>query len=173
MGNVKIMLVDDDEFVLNSLIRSLRREGYDLISFTDPAKALAYLEGESVDVIISDHRMPTVTGLDFLIQVRKRWPQIIRILLTGYADMDVAIRAVNEGKLFRFLTKPWNDEELKQILSHAVRYRGLLNRNQGRLKEMMEEDAYVRKLERGHPGIGEVKRDRTGAILIDEKDLIK
>lgn len=99
MGKHTIMLIDDEKYVLNSLNRSLRREGYRLVTFTEADKALAYLEDDhNIDVIISDHRMPTTTGLEFLIKVRKKYPDIIRILLTGYADMEVAVRAINEGK---------------------------------------------------------------------------
>jgi DNA-binding NtrC family response regulator len=168
MGKKKIMLVDDEVNVLNSLTRSLRREGYELISFIGAAPAFEYLESNSVDVIVSDHRMPSVTGLEFLIKVRKKHPDIIRILLTGYADMEVAIRAVNEGKLYRFLTKPWKDEELKVILKNALQLRGLLVRNNKLLKKIKQQEDHIRSLESRHPGIGSVERDEFGAIIIDD-----
>jgi len=168
MTKRKIMLVDDEEFVLTSLTRSLRREGYELISFTAAADALDYLNENYVDAIISDHRMPNMTGLEFLIRVRKKYPNIIRILLTGYADMEVAIRAVNEGKLYRFLTKPWNDEELKVTLVNAMQVRDLLLRNEELLKKIKKQESYIKSLEAEHPGIGHVERDKDGAIIIDD-----
>ncbi len=168
MTKRKIMLVDDEEFVLTSLTRSLRREGYELTSFTGAEEALEYLQDNAVDAIISDHRMPNITGLEFLIRVRKRYPNIIRILLTGYADMEVAIRAVNEGKLYRFLTKPWDDDELKVTLVNAMQVRDLMLRNEELLKKIREQESYIRSLEAQHPGIGHVERDKDGAIIIDD-----
>ena len=175
MAKRKIMLVDDEEFVLNSLTRSLRREGYELVNFLGAEQALAYLRGSpqergapGVDVIISDHRMPSMTGIEFLIKVRKLYPDIVRILLTGYADMEVAIRAVNEGKLYRFLTKPWKPEELKVTLLNALQMRDLMERNKKLLNTIKQQEDYIQSLESRHPGIGQVNRDESGAIIIDE-----
>lgn len=169
MGKSKIMLVDDEEFVLTSLKRTLRREGYELVTFLSPEDALEYLgEHDDVDVIISDHRMPSMTGLEFLIETRKKHSDIVRILLTGYADMDVAIRAVNEGKLFRFLTKPWNDEELKLALVNGLQVRELMSRNKALLAQIQRQESHIKSLEARHPGISSVKRDRSGAIVIDD-----
>lgn len=168
MTKRKIMLVDDEEFVLTSLTRTLRREGYEMISFTDAAQALEYLEENQVDIIISDHRMPDMTGLEFLIQVRKKHPNVIRILLTGYADMEVAIRAVNEGKLYRFLTKPWNDNELKVTLVNAMQLRDLWLRNDELLMKIKKQESYIKSLENQYPGIGHVERDKDGAVIIDD-----
>ena len=171
MEKRKIMLVDDEEFVLNSLVRSLKREGYELVTFINPLEALEHLKRERVDVIVSDHRMPDMTGIEFLIEAKKRFPDIVRILLTGYADMEVAVRAVNEGKLFRFLTKPWDDNELKLTLVNATQLSALLERNRLLLDEVKRQESYIRSLEVQHPGIGEVRRDRSGAIIIDDVDL--
>jgi len=168
MTTNKIMLVDDEEFVLTCLKRSLAREGYELMTFTMAEQALEYLETKKVDVIISDHRMPGMTGIDFLIKVRKRHPDVVRILLTGYADMDVAIRAVNEGKLFRFLTKPWNNEELKAALVNALHLRNLSTRSRDVISQFKKQEDHIRSLETAHPGIGKVERDATGAIIIEE-----
>ena len=168
MGKQKIMIVDDEVNVINSLTRSLRREGYELISFTNAEQALKYLDHNTVDIIISDHRMPDITGIEFLIRVRKKYKDIIRILLTGYADMEVAIKAVNEGKLYRFLTKPWKDEELKVILKNALQLRGLLVRNKQLLKKVRHQEDHIHSLESRHPGISRVERDETGAIIIDD-----
>ncbi len=168
MNRPKIMLVDDEEFVLTSLKRTLRREGYELVAFSRAEDGLEYLADDEVDVIISDHRMPAMTGLEFLIETRKKKPNVVRILLTGYADMDVAIRAVNEGKLFRFLTKPWNNEELKQAVHNALQMRELTGRNRKLLDQIKRQEDYIKSIESTYPGIGKVKRTSTGAIIIDE-----
>jgi len=168
MKQIKIMLVDDEEHMLSALRRSLKRDGYELVTFTAAEPALEYLEQNPVDIVISDHRMPGMTGIDFLIQVRKLHPEIVRILLTGYADMEVAIRAVNEGKLYRFLTKPWNDDELKSVLQSAVNFRRFVGRNREAVIELKIQHDHLRALETFNPGITEVVRDASGAIIIDE-----
>ncbi len=124
MNKPKILLVDDEKFVINSLKRSLRNESYELIGVQSPDEALDYLEkNPDTAVIIADHRMPRKTGIDLLLEVRKKFPTVVRILLTGHADMDVAIQGINEGKLYRFLTKPWEELELKNHIRNALKFR--------------------------------------------------
>jgi len=171
MSKGKVMLVDDEENVLNALVRCLRHGGYDLVTFPGPAEALEYLRENQVDVIVSDHRMPGMTGTEFLIKARKLYPDAVRVLLTGYADMDVAIRAVNEGKLFRFLTKPWQDEELKITILNALEMKGLLDRNRALMGQVREQEGYIQTLKARHPGIDRVRRDSGGAIIIDEEEV--
>ncbi len=168
MAKGTIMLVDDEEYVINSLRRSLRREGYRIIGYVDAKQALEDLKEENVDVIISDQRMPGMSGMDFLIEVRKRHPDIIRILLTGHADMEVAISAINEGKLYRFLTKPWNDEELKVTILNALRLRNLAVENKRLLGKVKGQQDYIQSLEARYPGISEVKRDKNGTIILED-----
>jgi DNA-binding NtrC family response regulator len=112
--------------------------------------------------------MPGMTGIDFLFKVRKQYPSIIRILLTGYADIEVAIRAVNEVKLFRYLVKPWKDDELKALLKSAMKLRNLTTRNQEVLDQLKKQEDSIRSLEAAHPGISEIKRDATGNIIIED-----
>ena len=114
--------------------------------------------------------MPGMTGIEFLIKARKLYPDVVRVLLTGYADMDVAIKAVNQGKLFRFLTKPWKDEELKLTIQNALQLKGLLDRNRELIAQVREQENYIDSLKARHPGIDQVRRDQSGAILIDEDE---
>ena len=163
-----ILLVDDEEFVLRALERSLKREAFEVIACPGAKEALETLTKAAVDVVISDHRMPEMTGMDFLIEVRKRHPDIVRILLTGHADMEVAIAGINDGKLFRFLTKPWDDKLLRATVGKAVEVARLNRKSRGLLKELKQEDEYLKNLETSHPGISAVKRDKSGAIIIDD-----
>lgn len=119
----KIMVVDDEKLVLSALCRALRKEGYQLITASSGEEALKYLQNDSdVHVIISDHRMPKMTGMELLVEVRRLYPTIVRILLTAHADMDTAIEGINKGKLYRFLTKPWQDAELKETVRQALQF---------------------------------------------------
>lgn len=163
-----IMIVDDEEYVINSLKRALRKEGYRIWGFRDARQALEFLKEQEVDLIISDQRMPGMTGIEFLIQARKLCPRTIRILLTGYSDMEVAIAAINEGKLYRFLTKPWNDDELKITLLNAMKLRNLMLENQKLMAQLKEQHNYLQTLESQYPGISKVKRDKTGAIILED-----
>ena len=170
MAKGKIILVDDEENVLSALTRCLRREGHELTSFAGPPEALEFLRKNPADVIIPDHRMPGMTGIEFLIKARKLYPDVVRVLLTGYADMGVAIRAVNEGKLFRFLLKPWDEKELKITIKNALQMKGLLDRNRELLAQVREQENFIQALKIHHPGIDYVRRDHGGAIIIDEND---
>ncbi len=114
-----ILLVDDEACVLRSIKRVLYRETFDLHLCHSGSEALNFLAQNSVDVIVSDMRMPEITGAELLQQVATRWPNTVRILLTGYADMRSTVAAINEGKLFAYIKKPWVDKDLIQTLNQA------------------------------------------------------
>ena len=114
-----ILVVDDDDNARHGLGLSLRSCGY-RVSFAASAEAaLDLLRLEPVDVVISDHRMPGMSGLEFLKLVHDRHPDTIRIMLTGHADMEMAIKAINHGEIYRFLTKPCDRVELQVTLHLA------------------------------------------------------
>lgn len=120
-GPLRLLLLDDEQPVLNALRRVLRKEGYDITLCSDPDSALRLVRELEIDVVVSDHLMPGMTGTEFFTLASRLHPHVTRIMLTGQADMDVAIRAINEGHVHRFLTKPWDDEQLKQVLREAAR----------------------------------------------------
>ena len=124
MARPKIMLVDDEKLILNALQRSLRREGYEIVLASCGPEALEYLKNDpDVAIIVSDYRMPKMTGLELLTEVLRLYPRVVRILLTGRADLDVAIEAINRRILYRFITKPWEESELKAHLRNALCFR--------------------------------------------------
>lgn len=120
--NLRLLLVDDEENILRSLKRLLRREPYELVTADSGQAALEILETERIDLIISDARMPGMDGPTLLSTVRKRWPWVIRILLTGYADMESTVKAINDGQIYRYISKPWDDDELRVILHQALAF---------------------------------------------------
>ncbi|HSV53646.1 MAG TPA: response regulator, partial [Burkholderiaceae bacterium] len=107
-----VLCVDDEPNIVSALRRLFRSSGYRVVTATSGAEALTLLEGEPVDLIFSDMRMPGMDGAQLLEQVRARWPGTARVLLTGYADMRSTISAINTGEVYRYITKPWNDEEI-------------------------------------------------------------
>lgn len=130
----RVLLVDDEPHILASLRRLFRTTGYEVFSAESGAEGLAILEREKMDVVVSDMRMPEMTGAQFLEHVFTRWPDVKRILLTGYSDVESTIAAVNRGKIWRYIAKPWNDEDLLLTVQQAVAHRGLMNENARLLK---------------------------------------
>lgn len=120
-----ILCVDDEPNILSAMKRLFRSTGHRVLTAECGAAALALLETESVDLIISDMRMPLMTGAELLQQVRSRWPHVTRLLLTGYADMASTIAAINEGQIHRYITKPWNDDEILMLVKDAFERQAL------------------------------------------------
>jgi len=116
---LNLLLLDDEEHILSALTRLLRKK-YNIVSFTEGEEALAFLADNEIDIIISDMRMPNMDGAQFLSEARKIKPDSIRILLTGYSDMESTIRAINDGRVYTYIGKPWDNEGLKLTLEKAA-----------------------------------------------------
>ena len=119
----KVLYVDDEPANLIALKRLFRDEPFELITETSPVKALSRIETLKPAVVISDQCMPEMQGTEFLKQVEYRHPDCVRIILTGQADLDAAMEAINEGHVFRFIQKPWDNNELKTQVSAALEHR--------------------------------------------------
>lgn len=118
-GGRSLLLVDDEENVLRSLQRVLRRDGYTLHLANSAEKALQILATQSVDVILSDHRMPGQSGTEFLSKVKDLYPRTVRLMLSGYTEVRSVTSAINEGAIYKFLTKPWDDDQLRANIKEA------------------------------------------------------
>lgn len=116
---VRILFVDDEERILRSLAMQFRRH-YEVLTESDPQRALQRLREEPVHVLVSDQRMPQMTGAQLLAEAREIAPNTLRILLTGYSDLDAAVDALNDGGIFRYLTKPWDQQEMAFTLRQAA-----------------------------------------------------
>jgi DNA-binding NtrC family response regulator len=171
MGTRTLLIVDDENNVLHALQRSLRKENYTVFTASGPEEGLEVLKQNSIDLVISDHLMPKMTGLEFLKLVHDRYPNVGRIMLTGHADMETAIKAINEGEIYRFLQKPWDDLELKVILHLAFEQMELERENRMLLAAVRRQAEFIKELEVKFPGIGTVARDSEGAILLTEDEL--
>ncbi len=113
-----ILIVDDEEEILHSL-RGLLRMAYEVHTATNGHEAHKILEQEPIHVILSDQRMPEIEGVELLSQARGERPGAIRVLFTGYTDVKAVIKAINQGQVFRYLTKPWDPDELQAVLREA------------------------------------------------------
>ena len=142
----RVLVVDDEPAILSALRRLLRSRGFEVSTADSAAAGLAILERESIDAVISDMRMPEMTGAEFLEQVFLRWPNVKRILLTGYSDVDSTIAAVNKGKIWRYIAKPWDDEDLVLTVQQATAHRQLMNENARLLALIQQQNEQLRSL---------------------------
>jgi response regulator RpfG family c-di-GMP phosphodiesterase len=126
-GRARVLVVDDEPSILNAVKRVFRGQRYEVLTATSGKDGLALLEQEPVALVISDMRMPEMDGAQFLEQVFSRWPDTKRILLTGYADASATIAAINRGKIWRYVAKPWNDDELIITVEQALAHRDLMH----------------------------------------------
>jgi DNA-binding NtrC family response regulator len=116
-----LLLVDDETSILSSLRRLLRNEGYNILTAENGLAGLEQMASHEVGVVVSDGLMQGLTGAEFLQEVKARFPHTVRILLTGFTDPDVVHEAIKTCQLFKFLPKPWDDQDLKQALQAAFR----------------------------------------------------
>ena len=132
-----ILIVDDEEMVTASLRNLFRlRTDYRAITYTSPVEALAHAAEYSFDVVLSDYFMPDMDGIKFLAQMKELQPQAMRILLTGYADKESAIRAINEIGLYQYVEKPWDNDSLLLLVKNALEKANLLRTLEQKLQEL-------------------------------------
>lgn len=183
----RIMLVDDEPNILNALRRLFAspafQEGgdcrFEVETFASPVRALKRAEeGVVFDLVISDYRMPEMDGVAFLKAFRRIQPNAERLILSGYADLEALVGAINEAQIFRFISKPWHDYELKSAVAQALAHRDLLMENQRladqvRLQQgvISRQEIALRRLEEESPGITKVHWGPDGSVILDEEEL--
>jgi DNA-binding NtrC family response regulator len=121
-----VLLVDDERLIVDGFKRSLQREPYEIVTAVSPFEALRLLEARPVDVVVSDQRMSGMEGSELLSHVRKRWPHVVRILVTGETDLETTTRAIRDGELYRLLCKPVSADDLRRTLRTALNLRHIL-----------------------------------------------
>ena len=137
MDPVRILFVDDEHNVLRSLERLIMEEEYEVFTATSGQEGLKILEQSGpFQLIVSDYRMPSMNGVDFLSEVFRRWPETERIILSGYADTAAIVAAINEGRIYKFIAKPWNDDELLRTIREVLDRYELRANNRRLLEEL-------------------------------------
>jgi DNA-binding NtrC family response regulator len=129
-----VLLLDDDPDILRGLARVLRKEPYQILTAGTAEGAARVLQNRSVDLIVADEEMPGMSGTEFLAGVAREYPDIIRIVLTGHPSLPVALRAINDGKVYQFFTKPCNEIELAITIRRALEQKDL----EGKSRELLE-----------------------------------
>jgi DNA-binding NtrC family response regulator len=125
-----VLLVDDDQNLLHGLVRALRRQPFQLFTARSGEEAMAVIKARPIDVLVTDYKMPGMSGNELLAWVTRNAPEIMRIVLTGHATTEAVIRAVNEGDVFQYFTKPCREVDLAMAIHNAVEYRNLSRENQ-------------------------------------------
>jgi two-component system, probable response regulator PhcQ len=179
----RILIVDDEVAILNSLKRLLRAVPcaygnavypLDVEIFSSPAAAIERAASTPFDLVLTDYRMPGMDGVELLKAIRAVQPETARLILSGYADLNVLVSAINEVEIYRFIAKPWNDYELVAAIGQALHNRDLMLENrkladQARLEQglMSPEALEAKRLEALEPGITKVNWGPDGSIVLD------
>lgn len=143
-----LLLVDDEENIVSALVRLLRRDGYRILKANSGMQGLELLAQNTVGVIISDQRMPGMTGVEFLSKVKELYPDTVRIVLSGYTELNSVTDAINRGAIYKFLTKPWEDDLLRANVDEAFRRYELKMENARLNQEIREANEKLQRANR-------------------------
>ena len=168
-----VLFVDDEPHITDGLKRALRAEPYTILTASSPADGMQILSEHPVDVVVSDEKMPEMSGSEFLSVVCENYPDTVRMMLTGHATLEDTIRAINEGQIYHFFKKPCDTIELASTIRHALQQKELSTQSRRLLKTAKCQSSLLQELEKQNPGITQLSRDEDGAILLEtaEKDL--
>jgi response regulator RpfG family c-di-GMP phosphodiesterase len=175
-SDINILLVDDEPNVLKALSRLFKE--YHLSTAGSSEEALVMAEKLEFDLVITDYKMPGINGVDFLILFKRMQPDAIRIVLSGFADLEGVQHAINDAEVFRFINKPWSNMEITHVVKNGLAHRRMLLENRAladqvraQQKLLAEKDAIIKALEAEEPGITKVNWTEEGSIFLDEQDL--
>ena len=160
----RILIVDDEEAILETMTFTFM-DAYDVLTTSDPTQAIGIMEENSpIAVVITDQRMPGMTGVELLSEVYEKFPETIRIILTGFADSEATIKAINDGHIYGYINKPWEPDELKAIVRRAVELHSLTLENRRLVDDLRDANLFLAAV---------MDRLRTGAIAIDADGVVR
>jgi YesN/AraC family two-component response regulator len=158
-----ILCLDDERNILQSLKRLLRKEGYNLLLASSGEEAFELLEKNDVHLIISDQRMPQMSGTEFLAKVKEKYPDVLRVILTGYTDVDSITESINKGHIYKFFLKPWNDHNLKLEIRQALDQYDLIKANQHLDETVVRQNEELQEI---NEKLEDIVEERTREIAI-------
>ncbi len=162
-----ILIVDDEEKILKAIKRTLRNENYTIFAATGGDEGLKLLEMREFDLVVSDQNMPGMDGVTFLQKVKAEQPETLTIMLTGEKEIQVAMQAINEAGVYKFILKPWDDEDLKITIRRALESLDLVRERDALRERIKSRDTLLRNLEKEHPGITQVEKDEDGFLILE------
>ncbi len=171
----RIMVVDDEQNILNAMRRLTRKEKDWEVEFFDSSKdALQRARAASFELFLSDFRMPEMDGVKFLSETKELHPDAMRLILSGYTDLEALLGAINEAEIFRFISKPWQDYDLITTLKQALSQRDMLMENRSladkvraQKAELENRKTALERLRESNPILADVKWSSDGAIILD------
>ena len=141
-----VLFVDDEVNILHSLKRLLRKEAYRILTATSGADGLEILKENDIHLVVTDQRMPGLSGTEFLAKVKEKYPEVIRIVLSGYTEVDSITESINKGHIYKFMLKPWNDQNLKLEIKQALEQYDLMQVNKTLHEKLIEKNAELEKI---------------------------
>lgn len=142
---MKILFVDDEKEILTSIRRQLRKEQFSIEMCSSGKSAMELLQKQDIGIVVSDERMPEISGLDLMKKIKKLYPNTIRIILSGFADSQTIIDAINQGEIFRFISKPWSYEDLIKSLNEAIKKWEINQHNKRYMEKIIEENKRLKR----------------------------
>jgi len=166
MTEKTLLCIDDDEATLRALQRLLHGEEYRVLVAKTVSEAFAFLSQETIQVVMADQRMPDITGSELLQQIKEKYPTILRVILSGYADVSAILESINEGEVYRFLSKPWDSNALKVMLRQSFEHYELQQLNRELFQKINAQNDHLNQL---NNALGEMVENRTYLLrLIQE-----
>jgi two-component system NtrC family sensor kinase len=166
---IKILCVDDEKNVLRAIKRFFLDDVYEIITTTSGKEGLEILRTDSpIQIVISDYRMPEMNGVDFLREVCNGWPETVRIVLSGYADSAAIVGAINEGEIYKFIPKPWNDDDLRMSITNAIERYDLFKKNILLTKELQKKNQELQAI---NDNLEKTVAERTTELMLRNKVL--
>lgn len=162
-----LLIVDDEPMILKAIQRILRHENYTILTANNADEGLKLLDAREVDLLISDHQMPGMSGVAFLQKVKGTYPNTLTIMLTGQKDIEIAMQAINDAGVYKFILKPWDDADFKLTIKRALESLELVRERNTLRERVRERDSLLQNLEKVHPGITKVDRDEDGYLILE------
>ncbi len=170
MAKSTILIVDDEPEIFALSLRILKNQEYNILTAESGKEGLYILKKNKVHLVISDMRMEEMDGIEFLKRVKLEYPDIITIMATGFADIDAAVKAINEAGVYKFILKPWDAEYLKLTIKRALDLRDLVMERDILMEHIKSKEALYKEIEERHPGITKIKRNRYGEVVLKITD---
>ncbi|MEJ2158321.1 MAG: response regulator [Desulfobacteraceae bacterium] len=167
MSHRTILIVDDEEMILKAIKRTLLNEDYSIFTAQGGHEGLKLLEMREFHLVVSDQNMPGMDGVTFLQKVKAEQPNTLTIMLTGAKEIQVAMQAINDAGVYKFILKPWDDDDLKITIRRALESLDLVRERNALRERVKNRDAVLRNLEKEHPGITQVEKDADGYLILE------
>jgi len=160
-----ILVVDDEELFIEYIQRMMSDENYNVVTAASAQEGLDILEKQQVSMVISEYEIPLINGLEFLEKVRIIYPNILTVMVTEHADIDLAIKAINEAGVYKFILKPLDDIDFKNMIKKTLESLQVIKERDVLIRKVKTHESTLKDLEKRYPGITKVERDEDGYIL--------